>query len=51
MAEILKFPTREKQAFDFLSEQLDQLLRQKGADVYRLIMLQSLNRRLSRLAS
>ena len=32
MAEILKFPTREKQAFDFLSEQLDQLLRQKGAD-------------------
>ena len=32
MADILEFPTRETRAFDFLREQLDQLLRQKGAD-------------------
>lgn len=32
MAEILEFPTREAQAFSFLREQLDRLLRQKGAD-------------------
>ena len=32
MADILEFPTREKQAFSFLQEQLSQLLRRKGAD-------------------
>ena len=32
MADILEFPTREKQAFSFLQEQLSQLLRSKGAD-------------------
>ena len=32
MANILEFPTREKQAFSFLQEQLSQLLRRKGAD-------------------
>ena len=32
MAEILEFPTREKQAFAFLEEQLAQMLRDKGAD-------------------
>ena len=31
MAEILKFPTRKKQAFAFLEEQLTQMLRDKGA--------------------
>ena len=32
MADILEFPTREKQAFSFLQEQLSQLLSSKGAD-------------------
>lgn len=32
MAEILEFPTREKQAFAFLEQQLAQMLRDKGAD-------------------
>ena len=32
MADILEFPTREKQAFSFLKEQLSQLLSSKGAD-------------------
>ena len=32
MSDILEFPTREKQAFSFLQEQLSQLLRSKGAD-------------------
>ena len=32
MADILEFPTREKQAFSFLQEQLSHLLRNKGAD-------------------
>ena len=32
MADILEFPTREKQAFSFLQDQLSQLLRSKGAD-------------------
>ena len=32
MADILEFPTRKKQAFSFLQEQLSQLLRSKGAD-------------------
>ena len=32
MADILEFPTREKQAFSFLLEQFSQLLRSKGAD-------------------
>ena len=32
MADILEFPTREKQAFLFLQEQLSELLRSKGAD-------------------
>ena len=32
MAEILEFPTREKQAFAFLKEQLRQMLSAKGAD-------------------
>ena len=32
MANILEFPTREKQAFAFLQDQLSQLLRSKGAD-------------------
>ena len=32
MADILEFPTREKQAFSFLQEQLSQLLISKGAD-------------------
>ena len=32
MADILEFPTREKQAFSFLQEQLSELLRSKGAD-------------------
>ena len=32
MADILEFPTREKQAFGFLKEQLTQLLGSKGAD-------------------
>ena len=32
MADILEFPTREKQAFSFLQEQLSKLLRSKGAD-------------------
>ena len=32
MAEILEFPTRKKQAFAFLEEQLTQMLRDKGAD-------------------
>ena len=32
MAEILEFPTREAQAFNFLKKRLDRLLRQKGAD-------------------
>ena len=32
MANILEFPTREKQAFSFLREQLSHLLRSKGAD-------------------
>ena len=32
MAEILEFPTRERQAFTFLKEQLAQMLRNKGAD-------------------
>ena len=32
MANILEFPTREKQAFAFLQEQLSHLLRSKGAD-------------------
>jgi len=32
MAEILEFPTREKQAFAFLEEQLRQMLSAKGAD-------------------
>ena len=32
MADILEFPTREKQAFGFLQEQLSQLLKSKGAD-------------------
>ena len=32
MAEILEFPTREAQAFSFLREPRDRLLRQKGAE-------------------
>ena len=32
MADILEFPTREKQALSFLHEQLSQLLISKGAD-------------------
>ena len=32
MAEILEFPTRERQAFAFLEEQLRQMLSAKGAD-------------------
>ena len=32
MAEILEFPTREKQAFAFLEQQLRQMLSTKGAD-------------------
>ena len=32
MAEILEFPTREKQAFAFLEEQLRQMLSARGAD-------------------
>jgi len=32
MAELLEFPTREKQAFQFLSDALAAMLRQKGAD-------------------
>ena len=32
MAEILEFPTREKQAFAFLEEQLRHMLSAKGAD-------------------
>lgn len=32
MADVLEFPTREKQAFQFLQEQLAALLQSKGAD-------------------
>ena len=32
MAEIVHFPTRQKQAFDFLARELAALLRSKGAD-------------------
>ena len=32
MADLLEFPRREKQAFQFLQEQLAALLRRKGAD-------------------
>ena len=32
MADVLEFPTREKQAFQFLKEQLAVLLQSKGAD-------------------
>jgi len=32
MAEIVQFPTRQRQAFDFLESELAALLRSKGAD-------------------
>jgi phage terminase Nu1 subunit (DNA packaging protein) len=32
MAEIVQFPTRQRQAFDFLERELAALLRSKGAD-------------------
>ena len=32
MAEIIQFPTRQREAFDFLDRELAALLRAKGAD-------------------
>ena len=32
MSNVLEFPSREKQAYQFLTEQLSALLREKGAD-------------------
>ena len=32
MADVLEFPSREKLAYDFLSRELGELLRTKGAD-------------------